>query len=112
MEEIPAQPQLPARPPFRSASGPAYEQRRRPARRPARRWPRRLLIAANVAVAVCLLSAGLVWAYIHYRIDSIHTVAAPHLTADSGGDGENILLIGNETRAGLTNPAEIAQLGS
>jgi LCP family protein required for cell wall assembly len=87
---------------------------------PSRRWPRRLLILANVAVATVLVSAGAVYGYVRYRIDSIRTVAAPHLTATAPGvkdraDGlapENILLIGNETRAGLTNPGEIAQLGS
>ncbi|MGH9122698.1 MAG: LCP family protein, partial [Acidimicrobiales bacterium] len=62
-------------------------------------------------------------AYVRYQIDSIRTQAAPTLTpqakpSTSGPDSaggltpENILLIGNETRAGLTSPAEIAQFGS
>ena len=87
---------------------------------PHRRWPRRVLVAANVPVAACLLSAGAVYGYVRYRIDSIRTVAAPHLTKTGPGardsvgglEPENILLIGNETRSGLTNPGEIAQLGS
>jgi LCP family protein required for cell wall assembly len=79
---------------------------------PERRWPRRLLVAANAAVAICLVSAGLVWGYVRFRIDSIRTLAAPHLTSQTENGSENILLIGNETRAGLTNPTEIAQLGS
>ncbi len=97
---------------------PAHRRRQRQI--PVRRWPRRLLIAANVAVATCLVSAGAVWGYVRYRIDSIHTVAAPSLTStakgakDSAGGlaPENILLIGNQTRAGITNAQEIAQDGS
>jgi LCP family protein required for cell wall assembly len=77
-------------------------------------------VAANVVVVVLLISSGAVWGYVHYRLDSIHTVAAPHLTktarvaahSAAGLDPENILLIGNETRAGITSPAEIQQFGS
>jgi LCP family protein required for cell wall assembly len=76
-------------------------------------------VSTNVIVALCLLIAGSVVAYARYRIDSIPTIPAPHLTQtvkapDSRGglNPENILLIGNETRAGLTNPQEIAALGS
>lgn len=81
---------------------------------PRRRWPRRLLIVANVAVASTLLAAGGVYGYVRYRIDSIRTIAAPHLTPSTGaasGTAENILLIGNQTRAGL-NPAEIPAFGN
>ena len=56
----------------------------------------------------------------HYRLDSIHTVAAPHLTQtvgvptqrSDGLDPENILLIGNETRAGPHQPGRDPQFGS
>ncbi len=73
-----------------------------------------------MVVVVVLVASGAVWGYVHYRLDSIHTVAAPHLSQtvgvpaqrSDGLDPENILLIGNETRAGLTNPAEIQQFGS
>jgi LCP family protein required for cell wall assembly len=83
------------------------------------RWPRRILVAVNVVVAVLLLSSGLVYGYVRYRINAIHTLPAPHLVTgdgtshvqDSAGLApENILLIGNETRLGQTevnfgNPA-------
>jgi LCP family protein required for cell wall assembly len=73
-----------------------------------------------VTVVSLLIGAGAVWAYVHYRLDSIHTVAAPHLTKSvplpaQKADGlapENILLIGNQTRAGITNPTEIQEFGS
>lgn len=64
-----------------------------------------------------LVSAGAVYGYVRWRLNSIRTIAAPHLTATSGSSGgalpvENILMIGNQTRAGLTNPKQIAQFGS
>jgi LCP family protein required for cell wall assembly len=99
------------------SQGGRYRRRRN---RPLRRWPRRLLVSANVVVALVLLISGSVYAYARYRINSIPTLPAPHLTqtvkvphhSSDGLDPENILLIGNETRAGLTNPKEIAALGS
>jgi len=80
---------------------------------PRRRWPRRLLILVNTVVAVCLVAAGGAYGYVRYRIDSIRTQGAAHLTANPGGAGspENILLIGNQTRAGLS-PAQAAQFGN
>jgi LCP family protein required for cell wall assembly len=92
---------------------------RRPARRyiPKRRWPRRVLIGANVLAALAIITVAGGYAYTRWRLDSIHTVAAPHLTPThsttingkpdtaAGLPAENILLIGNETRAGL-NPNE------
>lgn len=92
---------------------------------PTRRWPRRLLVAANIFVAITLIAVGGAYAYVRYRIDSIHTVAAPDLTAQgnqtgtnqpssksAGGAPENILLIGNQSRAGLNTPADIQQFGN
>jgi LCP family protein required for cell wall assembly len=76
-----------------------------------------VLVATNVIAALALISAGSVYAYARWRLDSIHTIAAPHLTPAQSASGkaaartsggmppENILLIGNETRAGL-NPNE------
>ncbi len=67
-------------------------------------------MAANVMVATSLIAAGSLYGYVRWRLDSITTVAAPHLTKVSatandkqsagGLPPENILLIGNETRAG------------
>jgi LCP family protein required for cell wall assembly len=65
----------------------------------------------NVVVATSLVGASAVYAYVKWRLDSIPTRAAPHLTSvkqnpgglqkESGGLApENILLIGNQTRAG------------
>jgi LCP family protein required for cell wall assembly len=86
---------------------------------PARRWPRRVLLTANVIAALALISVASAYGYARWRLNSIRTVSAPHLSAvaptadkSDGLRAENILLIGNETRAGLTNPSEIQQFGS
>jgi LCP family protein required for cell wall assembly len=82
---------------------------------PRARWPRRILIGVNVIVAFCLIVAGGAYGYVRYRLNSIRTQAAPSETpqAKGGASGapENILLIGNQSRAGLT-PAQQAQFGS
>ncbi len=80
---------------------------------------------ANIFVAITLIAVGGAYAYVRYRIDSIHTVAAPDLTSQgnhtgtnqqaasaSAGAPENILLIGNQSRAGLNTPADIQQFGN
>jgi LCP family protein required for cell wall assembly len=104
---------------------------------PFRRWPRRLLIAANVVVALALAGSGLTYGYVRYRLDSIRTGSSIGLSPTDGGGSngsgggsngsggssgaaqsggglapENILLIGNETRAGQTqvNFGNAAQL--
>lgn len=91
--------------------GPKHRRRRGA---PYRRWPRRLLIVVNVVVAVFVATAGSVYGYYRYTLASIHTQPAHSLTANGDGgsspkyDGlppENILLIGNQSRIGTTNPA-------
>ena len=77
-------------------------------------------MVANIAVALCLVFSGAVWGYVRYRLDSIRTQVAPHLTLDQKGakdsagglEPENILLIGNQTRAGITNRNEIQAFGN
>lgn len=70
----------------------------------------------NVLVAATLVAAGFGFGYFRYRIDSIHTLAVKGLTPDSkdtarGLPPENVLLIGNQSRACLTTKAQIAQFG-
>jgi LCP family protein required for cell wall assembly len=101
---------------------------------PIRRWPRRVLIAANLSVALMLVGTGLAYGYSQHLLNRIHTgsdaglstsddnnvgassglssndtTTAKHssssTTSSESADGlspENILLIGNETRAGQT----------
>jgi len=88
--------------------------------RPRRHWPRRLLVLANVVTFVCLAAVASIYGYVRYELGRISTAPAPSTTPEgqyaSGGGNiptseapdagglkpENILLIGNETRQGLT----------
>ncbi len=100
--------------------------KRSPHRRALRRWPRRLLITSNLLVAVVLIASAFGYGYVRYRFDSIKTGSPVGLDPSDGAVGgrsgtaptagglspENILLIGNETRAGQTkvNFGNAAQL--
>ena len=94
--------------------------------RPRRRWPRRILIGANVTALLGLLAMGSAYGYVRYELGKVATAPSPSLTPEnetvggakiatpsdsSGLMPENILLIGNETRQGLT-PEEQLQYGS
>lgn len=97
-------------------SKPAHRRRRPRRSLLERRWPRRVLILANLLVASTLVASGLAYGYVRYRLDAIHTVAVKSLTPDgkATADGlapENVLLIGNQSRACLTTKAQIAQFG-
>ena len=68
-------------------------------------------------VALTLVGVGLAYGYVRYRLDAIHTVGASTLspTGQATANGlapENIMLIGNQSRACLTTPAQFAQFGN
>ena len=75
-----------------------------------RRWSRRLVIITSVFLAVCLVSAGLVYGYVRFRLGQLKTVRLPALTGVGKGP-MNILLVGSNTRTGL-DPGEAAAFGS
>jgi LCP family protein required for cell wall assembly len=78
-----------------------------------------MLIAANVLTVVCLVSAGAVYGYAKYRLGQIRTISGLHLspeassgpTAAGGLSVMNILLVGDNSRVGLS-PSEAAQFGT
>ena len=84
------------------------------------RWPRRLLIAVNAVTVLCLLSVAVVYGYARYRLGQIKVIHnLPLSTTASGGGAStsdgltpmNILLVGDNTRAGL-DPSEAAKFGT
>jgi LCP family protein required for cell wall assembly len=108
-------------------SEPPAASSKRPKVRLKAHWPRRTLIVANVVVAVCLIAMGAAYGYVRYKINDIPTAPSGSITPTgcfdvkcelkipssetAHGDPENILLIGNETRQGLT-PEQQRQFGS
>ncbi len=78
-----------------------------------RRWPRRLLIAANIIVAVCVVTTACGYGYVRWKFGQIGTIGDLGAVLRGGGDaapppGEpmNVLVVGSDTREG------IAQAGS
>ncbi len=71
-----------------------------------RRWPRRLLIGANVFLAVCLLGAAATYGYIRYRFGQIDRPSFScdvlrNCGEDDAGAPMNVLMVGSDSRANL-----------
>jgi polyisoprenyl-teichoic acid--peptidoglycan teichoic acid transferase len=73
-----------------------------------RSWPRRLLIAANLFVALCVLAAGSGYAYLRWRFNQIDEIPfKPGVLTEDPGDAMNVLLVGSDTRDTLTDAADV-----
>jgi LCP family protein required for cell wall assembly len=81
-------------------------KRKRRARR-KRSWLDRILLAGVVVVAMALLAVGSSYAYIQYRFDQVTKVSVKHLTRAAVGEPFNVLLIGSDSRAGLTGADQV-----
>ncbi len=74
-----------------------------------RRWPRRLLIVANVFVAICVLTTAGGYGYVRWKYGQIRTYKDLAGVLRGGGDeadpppGEpmNVLVVGSDTREGI-----------
>jgi len=70
--------------------------------RAPRRWPRRVLIGVNIAVALCLVAAGLAYGYVRYRFGQIpRTACGQCVPQDGGGTPMTVLLVGTDSREGI-----------
>lgn len=78
-----------------------------------RRWPRRLLIAANIVVAVCIIGTASAYGYVQWRLGQIRREHLSALTGVNGGKPFTLLIVGSDSRSALgsNNPAN-AQFGS
>lgn len=77
----------------------------------ARRWPRRLLIVANIGVALCLIGVASAYGYVNWRFGQIRTKKLPALTAIGGGKPFTLLVVGSDSRSALSNTPDNAQFG-
>jgi LCP family protein required for cell wall assembly len=83
-----------------------------------RRWPRRLLIAANVMVALTIIGAASAYGYVNWRFGQIHTkhlsaLTTPHGAAATGGGGKpfTLLVVGSDSRAAIAAGGDNTQFG-
>ncbi len=84
---------------------------RRVAVRRRRTWLERVLVGAIVVVSSVLVAVGSGDAYLRYRFDQVAKVTVKHLRAAPAGLPFNVLLIGSDTRAGIS-PADQTHFGN
>ncbi|MFP5375644.1 MAG: LCP family protein [Acidimicrobiia bacterium] len=81
-----------------------------------RRWARRLLIGANVLVALCLVATGLTYAYLKWQFGKVDKIdfacdVLRNCGDDDPGRPMNVLLVGSDSRAEIS-PEEQEQFGT
>jgi LCP family protein required for cell wall assembly len=86
--------------------------------RARRRWPRRLLIAANIFVALSVVATAAAYAYFRIQVGRIDTVPGEAMCEVLHRCGDdlptqpmNVLLVGSDTRATI-EPEETRSFGS
>jgi LCP family protein required for cell wall assembly len=93
----------------RNASGPSGKKKSGK-RKGKRSWLDRTLLVGVVVVALALVAVGSSYAYLQYRFNQVAKVTVKHLTVAPVGQPFNVLLIGSDSRAGVT-AAQAAHLG-
>jgi LCP family protein required for cell wall assembly len=69
------------------------------------------LIGLNIFVAVCLVGAGAVYAYVAYRNNQINRVGVAGLTGESAGAPLTILMVGSDTRTDVKSAQDKKTFG-
>ena len=71
-------------------------------------WPRRLLIAANIIVALCVVTTATGYGYVRWKFGQIDTFDDLGAVLRRGGGEEvpagepmNVLVVGSDTRSGI-----------
>lgn len=81
-----------------------------------RRWPRRVLIGANIFVAICVLATAGAYGYIRVKYGQIDKIDLCPVLRNCGDDdpGEpmNVLLVGSDTRATATSAQDRQSFGN
>jgi LCP family protein required for cell wall assembly len=97
-----------------TAWGDAIPSRGTAPRRGRRRWRRRAILATGIVATVAVLGTAATVAYVDYRYGQILKINVPGLAHNGHGSTDSamtILLVGNNTRTGLS-PSEVSQFGS
>jgi LCP family protein required for cell wall assembly len=77
------------------------------------RWRRRSLYALAFVVLLAALGAGGIYVYATYRFDQIKKIHAKHLVAAApAGQPFNLLLVGSDSRAFVSNSTQVKEFGN
>ncbi len=77
------------------------------------RWRRRSLYALASVVLLAALGAGGIYVYATYRFDQIKKIHAKHLVAAApAGQPFNLLLVGSDSRAFVSNSTQVKEFGN
>jgi LCP family protein required for cell wall assembly len=88
-------------------AGPDGRQRKR-----RRRTRRRLIIAALSLIGIVILGVGGIFLYAQWRFSQLKKVSVAGLAPRNGNDPFNILLVGSDSRAFVSDAAQAARFGS
>ncbi len=77
------------------------------------RWRRRTLYALSIIIVLAGLGAGGIYVYANYRFNQIKKIHAKHLVATPAAPGKpfNLLLVGSDSRAFVSNSTQIKAFG-
>jgi LCP family protein required for cell wall assembly len=77
------------------------------------RWRRRTLYALSFVVLIAAIGAGSLYVYANYRFDQIKKIHAKHLAKEvPPGKPFNLLLVGSDSRAFVSNSTQIKAFGN
>ncbi len=91
-----------------AASGGGGRSSRSRNAKPERTWLDRVLLAGVVLVSLAIVAVGSGYAYVQYRFSQVTKVTVKHLRVAPVGAPFNVLLIGSDTRVGITGAAQNA----
>jgi LCP family protein required for cell wall assembly len=77
------------------------------------RWRRRILYAMAFIILLAASGAGGLYFYARYRFDEIPKIHSKHLVKQAAKPGQpfNVLLVGSDSRAFVSNPTQIKAFG-
>jgi LCP family protein required for cell wall assembly len=82
----------------------------RPAER--RRWPKRVLIGLAILVVLALAAGVGGWFYVSSVLNSIKRFPVSTITPEKSGAPIDILLVGSDSRAFVSDPGQVAAFGN
>ncbi len=77
-----------------------------------RRWPKRVIIGLSILIVVVLIAGVGGWFYVNSVLGSISRFQVSTVTPETSGAPIDILLVGSDSRAFVSNPGQAASFGN